>query len=313
MSRSSLHGWLFGLAVLAASGCTDKSTETGSAGQDTTGGGNGESSTSGGGGTTTTGTPGTGASTSGGGMSGSSSGSASDPTTGCGFICPTDGGVSGECDPRVQDCPDGQKCTAVSPAPGEPWGVNKCIEIKGSSGVGDPCDIEGGKYTGVDNCGEGLICLLSDDNGMGGVCVEFCDVSDNCPNTMNAKCVVYNDGSLPICLASCDPLVQDCPEGQGCYNSAGDTFVCFKESAMPGEGMPGSECMYINQCQKGSFCAAVDAVANCPMGASGCCTPYCPVSGGDVPCQMGEMCVAFFEMGMAPPGYEDVGVCVIPA
>ena len=94
------------------------------------------------------------------------------------------------------------------------------------------------------------------------------------------------------------------------YNSAGDLFVCFKESAMVGEGGPGDECQYINQCQKGGFCAAAGAVTGCPPMSTGCCTPFCPVSGGNDPCQVGEECTPFFEMGTAPPDYEDVGVCV---
>lgn len=226
------------------------------------------------------------------------------------FLLPPDGGVAGQCDPTVQDCPPDEKCTAVSDAPGDPWGINVCVPKTGDSQVGDPCDIENGKYTGLDNCDVGLICLLTDDDGNGGACVEFCDVNSNCPKT-GAKCVVYNDGSLPICLSDCDPLVQDCPEGQACYNSGGDNFVCFKESAMPGEGAPGSPCTYINQCQSGSFCGAAASVANCGAD-SGCCTPYCPVSGGAAPCQEGEDCLPFFAEGSAPPGLEDVGVCALP-
>jgi len=232
-------------------------------------------------------------------------------SSGDGFIVPPDGGVSGECDPKLQDCPRGEKCTAVSSGPGEPWGVNQCVPVMGDSTVGDPCDIMDGKYTGLDNCDVGFICLLTDDDGKGGACVEFCDENSLCPLT-DANCVVYNDGSLPICLASCDPLVQDCPEGQACYSSAGDLFVCFKESAMPGEGMPGQECQYVNQCQEGSFCAATAAVANCPPESTGCCTPYCPVDEGPGPCQPTEECVEFFDAGTAPPGYENVGVCAVP-
>ncbi|MBA3545098.1 MAG: ribulose phosphate epimerase [Nannocystis sp.] len=226
------------------------------------------------------------------------------------FLQNPDGGVSGQCDPLVQDCPVDQKCSAVSDAPGDPWGINICVPKTGDGQAGDPCDIEGGKYTGLDNCDVGLICLLTDDEGLGGACVAFCDGNSACPNS-DAKCVVYNDGSLPICLDSCDPLVQDCPEGQACYSSAGDTFVCFKESVMPGEGMVGSTCNFVNQCQKGTFCAAPDAVVGCGA-ESGCCTPYCPVSGGAQPCQNGEECVAFFVEGSAPPGLDDVGVCAIP-
>lgn len=261
-------------------------------------------------------TSGVDATTSGGMSAGESTSAAStagaDPTTG-GFITPPDGGVSGECDPKLQDCPEGEKCTAVSPMEGEPWGVNKCVDLMGEGEVGDPCDVQDGKYTGVDNCREGTICLLTDDEGKGGVCVEFCDAGDNCPNTPTASCVVYNDGSLPICLQECNPLTQDCPEGLGCYNSAGDKFVCFKVSAMPGEGGPGAECAFINQCQAGLFCTAAENLAGCDAASGSCCTPYCSIDGGNAPCQMGEECVPFFEVGMAPPGYEDVGVCVVPA
>lgn len=241
-----------------------------------------------------------------------SGGTATGSETGGGFLQQPDGGVAGQCDPTVQDCPADEKCTAISDTPGDPWGINVCVPKMGDAQVGDPCDIENGKYTGLDNCDVGLICLLTDDEGKGGACVEFCDVNVTCPDTPGAKCVSYNDGSLPICLNSCDPLVQDCPEGQACYNSAGDNFVCFKESAMPGEGMPGAECTYINQCQAGSFCAAAASVAGCA--GTGCCTPYCPVSEGSALCNEvgGEMCVAFFAEGSAPPGLEDVGVCAIP-
>jgi hypothetical protein len=230
---------------------------------------------------------------------------------GSSFIVEQDGGVSGQCDPKIQDCPDGEKCTAVSDAPGEPWGINICVPVMGEGQPGDPCDIMDGKYTGLDNCGVGLICLLTDDEGQGGACVEFCDAGSACPLT-DANCVVYNEGSLPICLGTCDPLIQDCPEGQACYSSAGAQFVCFKESVTGDEGMPGDECQYVNQCQEGTFCANAMVVANCPAASNGCCTPWCPVSGGAEPCQDTEDCVPFFEAGMAPPGQEDVGVCAIP-
>ena len=326
MLRSGFS-WIASL-VLVSAACGDKGAETSIAATepaDTSGGAeatsNGATSTPG------TSTPGTATeassdpTTTGASASGTSNpdptdttnnSDPSDPTNADsgGFIDRPDGGVAGQCDPKTQDCPEGEKCSAVSIAAGEPWGANTCVPMKGTGQVGDPCDIQDGKYTGIDNCDLGLICLLTDEDGKGGACVEFCDTNDACPDTSGAKCVVYNDGSLPICLSDCDPLVQDCPEGQACYNSAGDNFVCFKESAMPGMGTPGDECAYINQCQKGSFCAAATALADCPT--TNCCTPYCPVSGGNAPCNMGEDCVAFFTMGSAPPGLEDVGVCSVP-
>ncbi|MCA9660303.1 MAG: hypothetical protein KC486_18315 [Myxococcales bacterium] len=233
-----------------------------------------------------------------------------DGTTGCSFLNCNDGGGGGsQCDPMVQDCPDGEKCTAVSPMVGEPWGINECVPVNGAGVVGDPCDIEGGKYTGLDDCALGYICLLTDDEGMGGTCVEFCDANMNCPNS-GAMCVVYNDGSLPICLANCDPLLQDCAADQGCYPSGGDTFVCFKTSVDIGEGGVGDGCNYTNQCQPGLMCLSPDSVPDCLE--NGCCSPFCSVMEGNANCLDGQECVAYFEMGQAPPGYEDVGVCAIP-
>lgn len=289
------------LCVVILTACGDKPMATAGETSETSAGSESATSTTGPAGSTSTTSTSTG------------SGTADPTTSGGAFIVEPDGGVNSQCRPQDQDCPEGQKCTAVSDTPGDPWGVNVCVEVMGSGEVGDPCDVMDGKYTGNDDCKKGTICLLTDDAGLDGICVEFCDASDKCPQTPTATCTVYNDGSLPICLPTCDPLLQDCPEGQGCYNSAGDSFVCFKESAMPGEGMPGSECQYINQCQKGSFCANAMVVTGCSPNANGCCTPYCAVSQGNAPCQMGEECVPFFEMGMAPPAYEDVGVCAIPA
>ena len=228
-----------------------------------------------------------------------------------------DGGVAGMCDPMLQDCPEGEKCTAYSTdgdgPPAAPWNANKCVPATGSGQEGDSCDIEGGKYTGMDNCDVGLICLQTDDDGKGGACVSFCESGMTCANP-DAQCAVYNDGSLPICLVTCDPLLQDCPAGQGCYAAAGGgAFICFKFSGMPGEGLQGDECNYVNACSPGTACLTPDSVSGCGA-QGGCCSPYCDLTdpNADAGCQQGEMCVAWFEMGMAPPGFEDVGVCAIP-
>lgn len=217
----------------------------------------------------------------------------------------------------AQDCPEGEKCTAYSTdgngPPSAPWNANKCVPVMGNGQEGDPCDIEGGKYTGVDDCDVGLICLQTDDDGKGGACVSFCTTGMTCDNP-NAQCAVYNDGSLPICLVTCDPLLQDCPQGQGCYSAAGGGgFICFKFSGQAGQGMQGDECNYVNACAPGLACLSPDTVMGCGA-QGGCCSPYCDLNDPNASdgCQAGEMCVSWFEMGMAPPGLEDVGVCAIP-
>ncbi len=223
-----------------------------------------------------------------------------------------DASIDAMCSPTAQDCSDGEKCVAYSTEgdgpPAAPWDANKCVDITGDLEPGDSCDIEGGKYTGVDQCRPGAQCLLTDDDGFGGACVEFCDESMSCTNSQ-AICAVYNNGALPLCLDRCDPLVQDCPDGQGCFQGPASDFICFKVSADSGEGGPGDECAFVNQCQAGNICLAPDAVQDCDPGFAGCCSPICEIGGGDV-CGSMEDCVAVFDPPV--PGYADVGVCTLP-
>ncbi|MEM6992513.1 MAG: ribulose phosphate epimerase [Myxococcota bacterium] len=226
-----------------------------------------------------------------------------------GFVTPPDGGIAGQCDPTTQDCPRGEKCSAYSTIEGDPWNANKCVAQTGDGQVGDPCDIVGGKYTGEDNCDVGLICLLTDDDGFDGACVEFCDSGMACSA---GSCSVYNDGSLPICLTSCDPLIQDCPDGQGCYASSGSgEFICFKYSGENGEGVAGDPCNFINQCQPGTACLGPEAVEGC-VAEAGCCSSYCDLADAmpNADCNGSEVCEVFFED--PAPDYADVGVCAIP-
>lgn len=216
-------------------------------------------------------------------------------------------GGGGECDPQQQDCLEGEKCTAVAKMEGKPWDTNTCVPVMGEGQAGDLCDIEDGKYTGRDNCAKGLLCMLSDQEGKGGVCIEFCSAESECTMS-DATCEIYNDGILPICLPPCDPLIQDCPEGQACYQGA-ISFVCFKEVAKPGEGGQGTPCMSVNICEKGFTCADAATLTDCP--GTGCCSAFCAVSEGDAPCLPDLACVPFFPEGMAPEGFHDVGICAL--
>ena len=127
------------------------------------------------------------------------------------------------------------------------------------------------------------------------------------------ECQVYNNGSLPICLFECDPLLQDCPDGQGCYNGTNGGWVCFKQSAEPGEGGQGDVCEFINQCNAGLFCAGPDNFPDCA--GTGCCSPFCDLDEPDpgAVCLDSQECVAYWEDGQAPPGEENIGVCAVPA
>ncbi|MBA3545079.1 MAG: hypothetical protein H0T76_01205 [Nannocystis sp.] len=229
------------------------------------------------------------------------------PTTG---EDPTTGGVDVECMARLQDCPEGLKCTAYAKKADDTWDANKCVPVTGDGVYGDPCTVEGGLASGIDDCAKGYICQSPDEEGKNGVCLEFCQPDDSCPNTIGETfCIPANDGFLPICSRVCDPLVQDCPGTQGCYGDpSGPPFFCYGPDPKDG-GQDGTKCEFTNACLAGLYCAASATVEGCPADSLGCCTPFCPLD-GDV-CTGGEQCVVFYTY--PPPGTENIGVCVIPA
>lgn len=224
----------------------------------------------------------------------------------------TTGGVEAECDPKAQDCPPGSKCTAYGKLPGDEWNANKCIPEVQDGGVGgDDCTVEGpDKFSGIDDCAKGFICLNTDDQGKNGFCVEFCSPTDECPNTSGGAGICLpdtNDGYLPICLFQCDPLLQDCPGEQGCYGDVSmPFFICFNPDPQGNQGVDGDDCAFTNACVGGFHCAAAGTLDGCD--AMMCCTPFCPLDGME--CADPEVCTPFFPD--PTPGFENVGLCTLP-
>jgi hypothetical protein len=273
----------------------------GSGGGSTTAGGSGSTGTA-----TSTSTTGT---TSGG--SGSS---------GPGFIMMPDGAGASECDVWSQDCPAGEKCMPWANDGGNAWNATKCSPLDPQpKQPGDPCAVEGSGVSGVDDCDKGVICYDVDFMTGMGTCVGLCHGSETDPmcDDPATVCGIYNDGVLPLCLTKCDPLAQDCPNDANVCVQLPDAsaFVCWLDASGM-EGQHGDPCEYVNVCDAGLFCANADAVPDC-MGSIGCCSTFCDVSDPNASANCpgaagGEMCVSYFDMGMAPPGYENVGGCIIP-
>ena len=230
-----------------------------------------------------------------------------DDDAGAGFVMRVDGGGANECDPKAQDCEMGQKCTAWANDGGTFWNANRCVDVSGNGVAGDSCVAEGGGVAGLDDCDVGFICMNTDDENMGS-CTQFCAGEDDDCELGNV-CAIYNDGVLPICLRGCDPLLQDCGEGESCIDTPNQTFICFTDASGAG-GAAGEACPPEhgeNSCDPGNWCGA---------GAFGCadvncCTPFCDVSEDD--CVSPNVCTTFYgDANSAPPGLEDVGVCVVP-
>jgi hypothetical protein len=228
------------------------------------------------------------------------------------------GGPEIECSVWDQDCPPDQKCMPWANDGGVSWNATRCVAVDPDAGQpGDPCTVEGTGVSGVDTCAVSSMCWNVDPETNTGTCISFCDGSENNPicDDPTTTCSITNDGVLILCLPNCDPLIQNCMvDGEACYGIP-DGYVCAPD--VSGEmGAFGDPCEAINVCDPGLECLAAEATPNC-AGAVGCCTEFCdtsdPMASADCAgAAGGQMCISAFEEGAAPPGYEDVGYCIIP-
>jgi hypothetical protein len=214
-----------------------------------------------------------------------------------------------ECDPFAQDCPDGEKCVPYASTGGY-WDADKCVPVLGDQAPGEPC-IYAGTIESTDDCDATSFCWdVVDVNGEAvGICTPFCTGTADDPECPEGfSCLLANEGSINVCISICDPILQDCVEGFACY-WADYGFNCILTTLdLP----PGEPCGHINDCAAGSGCITAEVLPSCAGAA--CCSPFCQVGAGDLPCEVvpGTTCVPFFEQGLAPPGYEQVGVCLVP-
>jgi hypothetical protein len=246
-------------------------------------------------------------------LTGNDETTASVETTGNFIVTPDGGGAVNECDIWKQDCPAGQKCMPWAADGGSSWNATKCSPLNGSPAqIGDECVAEGGGVAGVDNCDIGSMCWFLDPENKGS-CVEMCQGTADAPTCSAGKvCDESNDGVIIVCLETCDPLAQSCPENQICFFDGIDTFICDFDASGE-EGQYGDPCAYINVCDYGLFCASAESVPGCPPG-DGCCSPYCNLSEPNTcPGAPDQECVAWYAEGESvPPGQENVGACAIP-
>jgi hypothetical protein len=236
-----------------------------------------------------------------------------DDDSSSGFVPSTDAGDGiPSCDPWDLDaCGEGQKCTGYSPSGGGLWNETRCVPtVEEPKAIGEPCSYDGAFEDGFDDCEKGAVCwdvmLLQGEEV--GTCVPICigDVGNpHCADDENYSCNV-SKASIGLCLPKCTPIEDDCPVGCSCLPDVWSTFVCIPNQS-GGEGAYGIECQYVNSCNPGLFCADAAFVPGCD-GGQGCCTYFCDITDPSI-CEEGTECVPWYEEGMAPPGYENVGGC----
>ena len=175
-----------------------------------------------------------------------------------------------ECDPILQDCPLGEKCIAYASNDG-PWDNNKCVPVTGNQIPGQPCVVDS-IGSGIDDCDSTGQCFnaIPGEDGLEGTCLAFCGCDYQTPECQgNDFCAISNQGSLALCLEYCNPLLQDCPAGQGCFTNAETTVCVISTSEIP----VGQSCDFLNECALGSACAGPEVCEG------DCCTPFCNING----------------------------------
>ena len=228
-----------------------------------------------------------------------------------------DGSMGAECSIYEQDCAMSEKCVPWSDQPDLVPDDIRCCAIQGEpKQAGDPCTVNGYFGSCLDDCDVGTFCLDPFDTGQG-TCQKFCEGNASNPVCeLDESCLIYFAG-VPMCFEKCDPLVQNCGEGMGCYpdeEAAGGTgFICLPTIA--GEGTYGELCWLLSGCAPGYICVYSDFLPDC-IGSVGCCTALCDVGEVDTCAEFNAEieCVSWYYAGQEPPSamLESVGVCALP-
>jgi hypothetical protein len=143
-----------------------------------------------------------------------------------------------------------------------------------------------------------LVALLA--LALAGGCIEF----EHAPTSAGEPgpgSTTGDDEPAPP-MVQCDPLAQNCPDGQACALFYPD-FMCI-EVATP--GLVGDPCGSAFECGPGLACSSGVYLASCD--ASSCCTSLCDLGDAGADCIGAELCVPLYGEG-APSTYADYGVC----
>jgi hypothetical protein len=173
---------------------------------------------------------------------------------------------AGDCDIVTQNCPTAtDTCTYAGLPDG---GVGRACLPAGTAMEGAACSQQVA-------CGKGLLCV-------GGTCSKLCYVDTNCTNGARCASGVTVMGSPEIAttcvtLQACDPLLQNCPQGQGCYLSDMGA-VCVSAGTVANN----ATCTPAANCVPGNLCLVTMQGAT-----SGTCKQFCNLDGGMPSCGAG--------------------------
>lgn len=233
---------------------------------------------------------------------------------GVGFLIDPDGGVADiECGVWEDEnlCPRGEDCSPWANDGGPVWNATLCDPVPDNpDSVGEFCVAEGSPVSGLDSCEAQSMCFGVDPKTLQGTCVAYClgeFDSTSCADP-DAVCVVGNDLTIAVCLRGCDPLLQDCDNGEMCVGNYGEQtgFFCIP----PGTPYVNAGGVQPAACNVGQVGVAPALVQECTDGEP-CCAEFCDVSQPD-PCAAGLECTLWTPEGTCP-GVCDEAVCLSPA
>jgi hypothetical protein len=161
----------------------------------------------------------------------------------------------------------------------------------------------------TDDCNGSSHCWdVEDVDGMAiGTCTSFCTGTPDDPQCpTGSHCLISNKGSISLCVATCDPVLQDCEGSTACF-WASNQFTCLSSS----QDLPtGDPCGFVNDCAGTNVC--LDAAVFPDCAGEACCAAYCDLQDPDACPDPQLECAAFFDAQVTPEGFEHVGVCVLP-
>lgn len=180
---------------------------------------------------------------------------------------PTEGEPS--CSPfddPVQACGLGRECSFVD---------ERCHDAPGTGTVGQPCTVTDPDLL-LDDCAPALVCAFASSGQ--GRCLEPCTNASDC--AVGLACVVAPHEAVPgLCVAPCDPLLQDClgARGEACYPLAlvgGQTAgACLPV----GTADLDEACELPNDCRASMTCTDAPLHTSGCNGSASCCTLLCDI------------------------------------
>jgi hypothetical protein len=172
--------------------------------------------------------------------------------------------LAGPCDPTIQDCAPGQKCTLTG---GSETGEPICV-ANGTLPTGSACD------PADDQCVAGRICLSL--TGVDKICRKLCDTESGdeaCPQPAaldagraeQSHCLALTvNGTLGECTTPCNPVTaagpSGCPASQMCYFIPflnADVLGLTDCTSIVGTLTDGQVCTRRTDCAPGFYCREI--------------------------------------------------------